>query len=433
MIETFIKDLLRTSLIGSICIIIIIILQKTLFKRYTHKFRYYIWLTVVIKMLLPFIIPVCMYQKIYEYLLYKPYSIKATINSVGSINNNINTKINVIYSSVINYSKILFYLWLIFVVIFSIYNIFSYINLKYKIKQFMYDISDDGINYIYLNLLKEMNIKKKVSLKFCKGISMPLGIGIIDCYVLLPEVKYNNTEIKYILKHELMHFKNHDTIYKIILLITKVIHWFNPLIYIMCKLIDNNCELYCDEAVLKNLNIDERKIYASTLINSIRLNKKYILKSNIMMGFSSNKKILKWRIENMLNFKTRKKGIIIGILAILLTAGSIISVPTFAKNSTPNKQNSVSNKSNIVNNQSTKDTNVKAVVYSGTTKDMPQKYKDMFNIKDSSKENNKHIILKAHNYTYSNAPEDAKRQYEKDCKSLNIKPDPSHVIIVPEK
>ncbi len=443
MMEIFMKDLLRTSLVGSLGIIITVFLQNTLFKRYTNAFCYYIWLAVVIKMLVPFKIPIYLSQEVYKFFGYF-FDAKQITDNINWLNYNmvVKSSINVVSvnsNNTINYFEILFYLWFIVSITFSVYYIISYIGFNKKIKHFMYDTSDDTITHMYSNLLVEMDIRKKVSLKFCRGISTPLGTGIIHSYILLPEVNYNVVEIKYILKHELMHFKRHDMIYKIILLVVTIMHWFNPLIYIAARLINNNCELSCDEAILKESNIKERKLYALTLINSLRLNKKNTFHNNLTMGFNNKKNVLKGRLENMLNLKKRKKGVTISALAVILTVSSVVSVNAFAKNSSVDSRNTVINKTVKTNTQNNKvvkpnTQNSVKIVYSGKTKDMPQKYKNMFNIKDSTEDNTKSIVITGFKkYTYSNAPESAKKQYEESCKKLNIKPDPSHVIFAHEK
>ena len=58
MIEIVIINILRTTLISSIGICLLLILNKTLFKQYTKNFNYYIWLVVIFRMILPFEIPI---------------------------------------------------------------------------------------------------------------------------------------------------------------------------------------------------------------------------------------------------------------------------------------------------------------------------------------------------------------------------------------
>lgn len=335
MIEIFIKNLLEKSLLGSIGIILIIAFRKPLLKKYTNAFNYYIWLAVISKMIIPFKIPINIPERMYNSFEYSPNSVKAILNNGISINQGteIKNSVNKIYvnNSITNFFTIIFYLWLIISVFFLVYHIISYYNYNKKIKDFTYDVLNNEIKEMYSNLLTELNIKKRISLKFCKGISTPFGIGIFNCRILIPDVSYDIKELEYILRHELMHYKRFDIMYKILLLVTMAIHWFNPLVYIMYKEINNYCELSCDEAILKSSSIEERKLYALTLVNSLRLNKNNIIKQNLIMEFN-NKYILKRRLENMLNLKLKRKGLILGVLVLVITASSLVTMRIFAQN-----------------------------------------------------------------------------------------------------
>ncbi|WP_373845520.1 M56 family metallopeptidase, partial [Clostridium sp.] len=249
-------------------------------------FNYYIWLAVIFKMSMPFKIPVYIPENISKTFKYPPNNVKTIVEGGISLTENIKIKnsadiITANYPTG-NYLIILFYIWLIVFIIFLTYHIISYIVFNNKIKHFTYDVPHSEIRNMYSELLVEMNIKRKISLKLCYGISTPLGIGIFNSRILIPSVSYDTQELKYILKHELMHYKKHDMIYKLLVLITSSMHWFNPLIYVMCREIHKDCELSCDEAVLEQSDMEERKLYASTLVNSLRINKNNTLKQNYM-------------------------------------------------------------------------------------------------------------------------------------------------------
>ncbi len=342
MIEIFIKNLIEASLIGSLGIVLIIALRKTLFKKYTNSFSYYIWLAVIFKMIVPFKLTINIPERISSSIEHSPSSVQTIINSGIYLNQEtgIKSSINKVYSNthIVNYFEIIFYLWLAISVLFLVYHIISYYIFNKKIRAISLNVTDTEIKKIYSNLLAKMNIKKKICLKICSGISTPLGIGFFNSCILLPDVSYKIEELEYILRHELMHYKRFDMFYKMLLLLTMAIHWFNPLVYIMYKEIGNDCEFSCDEAVLKNSNIDERKFYALTLVNSLRLNKNNTVKQNLIMEFN-NKDILKRRLDSMLNLKIRKKGILIGIITILITVSSLVTINIFAKD-TSIKENS---------------------------------------------------------------------------------------------
>jgi beta-lactamase regulating signal transducer with metallopeptidase domain len=335
MIEVFMENLLKTSLLGSMAIIIIIFLEKTLLKRYKNTFNYYIWLAVIIKMIMPFKIPVHLPEKAYDVFQNSPGSVKTVMNGGISLSQSMkignSTDIVAVSHNNINYLTILFYIWLVVAVIFIAYHIVSYAVFKNKLKQFTCDVQDISVKNIYSELLLQMKIKRKISLKVCDGISTPIGIGMTKACILIPGVSYDIREMEFILKHELMHYKRNDMIYKMLLLITMAVHWFNPLIYVMCREINRNCELSCDEAVLKKSDMSERKLYASTLVNSLRLNNDNGLNQNLITGFN-NRKILKGRLESMLNMKEKKRGIILAVLIVTITVISLVGFNAFFKN-----------------------------------------------------------------------------------------------------
>ncbi|WP_368489732.1 M56 family metallopeptidase [Clostridium sp. BJN0013] len=446
MIEIFVKNLLKASLVGSIGIISIMILQKTLLKKYTRAFTYYIWLAVIIKMLIPFKIPIYMSEKICNIVGYSPSNIKTIINNGISINQGIKIEnsINIVSdNNNLNYFIIVFHLWLIVSIIFLSYHIISYFVFNNKIKHLVYDVPDNNIKNIYLKLLKEMNIKKKISLKSCKAISTPLGIGIFNARIVIPTVSYDIQELKYILKHELMHYKRHDIMYKIVLLITLSIHWFNPLVYIMCKVINNDCELSCDEAVLKRSDIKERKLYASALVNSLRLNKNNIVKQNLITGFNNKKNILKRRLENMLNLETRKKGILIGALATIITVSLSVSLNTLAKSNTDELHTDELHTEKFYAGETIQGITIVSVDKEGRPTKIKYKTDSVLNeekiMEIIGKSDKDSIRVKPYStkpvqfnvYTYENAPSDVKAQYEADVKAVNGKVSPSDEILVP--
>ncbi|WP_055070142.1 M56 family metallopeptidase [Clostridium massiliamazoniense] len=71
------------------------------------------------------------------------------------------------------------------------------------------------------------------------------------------KVKLDEEEIKYIFLHEIMHLKNKHTLIAIIAVIIRIIHWFNPFIYVFLKVMNIDCELACDYDALKRLNKDK--------------------------------------------------------------------------------------------------------------------------------------------------------------------------------
>jgi len=393
MYKSIINNILQNSLIGSNIIILIIILRKSIFKKYTKTFLYYLWITAILKMLILFRISIFISNKIYN----KSIKFPSIINNSTSVLYN-NSKSNIY--------EIVFYIWLIGLLVFFIYHAYSYLSFYNKIKISAYSITDSKIIKLYSKILYELNIKSKIPLKYCKRISSPFGIGIFKPIILIPEhTTYEFKELELILKHELIHFKRYDLYYKILIMIIMAIHWFNPLVYIMWRQINYDCELSCDEILLKNSNIELRKLYAIIFIKSLKSNKNNINNVEMITGFNNNKEILKRRLDNMISLQIRKKGLILGFLVGIISVTFFFNIKTFAQNNEMRIKPTVSSRktkdeesidtTKHVDNQNQSPSDPR-VIYKGPIKDVPKEFAQIKSIQDQIKENpDKYIILQS--------------------------------------
>ncbi|WP_211709911.1 M56 family metallopeptidase, partial [Neisseria gonorrhoeae] len=74
---------------------------------------------------------------------------------------------------------------------------------------------------------------------------------------------------KYILLHELQHFKNKDILVNYIMCFLQILYWFNPLVWYAFKEMRIDREIACDISVLKKLDKDSHIEYGQTLINFV--------------------------------------------------------------------------------------------------------------------------------------------------------------------
>ncbi|EGT4865546.1 M56 family metallopeptidase, partial [Clostridioides difficile] len=245
---------------------------------------YYIWLIIVFRMLL-FLFN---YTIVYE--VKEPKE-----NAVG---NNI-TQIDI--STDNNLMLYVAYLWLFITIVIAVYTFIKYTRFKNLVVDVSYDIEDNDINCIYKNLLKELNVKKKIELRGSDELISPAGMGLFKSYIFLPDYPYSKDELTWILKHELMHFKNKDILIKFLVLSVKIMYWFNPLVYIMSNKVNLDCELCCDESVLTDCSLNDKKEYALALIKSIKLSNNY---NSGILTTEFNKTSLEKRLDSIV----KKKG-----------------------------------------------------------------------------------------------------------------------------
>ncbi|NMS89766.1 M56 family metallopeptidase [Clostridioides difficile] len=303
------EKLIQATVICSIGICILLLLKKYLFKNFSKRFNYYIWLIIVFRMLF----------FLFNYTII--YEVKESKNNFFESNIE---KINIpMHNSFIFYVACL---WILVITIIAIYTFVKYIRFKNFIVDVSYDIKNDDVICIYNSLLLELNIEKKVVLRGSDELISPAGMGLFKSYIFLPDYSYSKDELSWILKHELMHFKNKDILIKFLMLFVKIIYWFNPLVYIMSNRVNLDCELCCDESVLRNCSSKERKEYALALIKSVKLSKNY---QNRILTTEFNKTNLEKRLESIAKKKS-KSGILIALILICIYSITYFNIETIS-------------------------------------------------------------------------------------------------------
>ena len=103
----------------------------------------------------------------------------------------------------------------------------------------------------------------KVRGRTAANIESAFGVGVLRRYIILPDKTYTDAELHYILLHEYTHFLNHDTAVKLLVTLYCIIFWWNPVIYLLQKDLEQTLELKCDHAIAQTLNAKERTAHLS--------------------------------------------------------------------------------------------------------------------------------------------------------------------------
>jgi beta-lactamase regulating signal transducer with metallopeptidase domain len=164
---------------------------------------------------------------------------------------------------------------------------------------------------------------QNVRLARSRLVSTPVLTGAFRPLIVLPPVSYAGSgrggELRYILKHELTHARRRDILYKWAVVLVTAAHWFNPLMPFLRRAIEQDCELSCDEAVIRGLSGDERREYAGTLLAGAAAWS--MPAGSVATSLCEGKKQLKKRLSVIVNYrkKTRSAAALMVVLAILLT------------------------------------------------------------------------------------------------------------------
>lgn len=159
-------------------------------------------------------------------------------------------------------------------------------------------------------------------------ITAPLTYGILHPVILLPErlIEENSPELEYVLQHEYVHIRHHDAALKLAMVTALCIHWFNPLVWVMCGLLNRDIELSCDEGVLRRFGEQSRAGYAMALIGMEEKKRSLLPLYN---GFSKN--ATEERIVLIMKYKKMKR--VTGIAALVLVMSVVLVFATSARTS----------------------------------------------------------------------------------------------------
>ncbi len=115
------------------------------------------------------------------------------------------------------------------------------------------DIQDSLWKRLLQRFLATVFLRRKINLLSHDKTMVPLTWGIIKPVVMMPAESKNWSENQRstALYHELSHIKRGDYLVMILARISRAIYWFNPLSWIVLRMIKKEQEKACDELVLK--------------------------------------------------------------------------------------------------------------------------------------------------------------------------------------
>jgi len=181
------------------------------------------------------------------------------------------------------------------------------------------------VRILYSNCLSELKIKKDIPIYSTAFLKSPIIVGLFKPCIYLPIhliSDFNAVDMRYILLHELQHYKHKDAISSYLMNLFGVLYWFNPLVWYALKEMRGDREVACDTSVLKLLNENDYEDYGNTLINFAE--KISLSPFPFAAGISGNMKQMQKRIINISFYekpsvwKKIKSFTAFGIIAIML-------------------------------------------------------------------------------------------------------------------
>ncbi|MBD5532776.1 MAG: M56 family metallopeptidase [Lachnospiraceae bacterium] len=339
---------LETSIVISIIIVLLLLLTPVLNKRYAAKWKYWIWIVVALRLMIPLGgdggQPIADRQPKREPLTSqeteKPSS-DAPVEGPGRGRVVVEIPAQMTAPIVIQPEKtggnisvldIIAFVWVLGSLLFISVHLISYFHYKHQILKKGRIVKDKDILCPMIRLKRELHIGCTISVIEYPEAASPMMIGFFKHVLVLPKEQYHSEELFFILKHELIHLKRRDLWFKLLFVVANAVHWFNPLVWIMQKQAAVDMELSCDERVTKGTDYDTRKAYTETLLST--LHKKTAKKTGLTTEFYGGKQIMKKRFKNILTKKGKKNGVAVLICSTILAVslGTLVGCSLIKEN-----------------------------------------------------------------------------------------------------
>lgn len=112
--------------------------------------------------------------------------------------------------------------------------------------------------------IEALGLTGKVRFRRCRGLDSPVTLGLLRPVILLPEGEVPAP----VLRHELLHVKRKDIWGKTVIFLACIVHWFDPLVWLMARSAGRDVECACDAQVVSGQGREERRAYGELLLAS---------------------------------------------------------------------------------------------------------------------------------------------------------------------
>lgn len=222
--------------------------------------------------------------------------------------------------------------WAAGTALFLLWQLGSYLALRAKLSRSRRPLTDEAILAVLEKESAAAGRQKPLPV-YTAAVGSPMIVGAIKPTLLLPELELSTEQLSLVFRHELIHYRRRDIWYKLLLMLANAIHWFNPMVWLMVYAADRDLELSCDEAVVAGRDEAYREEYGRCLLAVVRAGMSH--RTLFTTNFYSGKKTLKNRLATIFDTTKKHRGTL-ALAALLLAAavaGSLVAcTPDGGKN-----------------------------------------------------------------------------------------------------
>ena len=180
---------------------------------------------------------------------------------------------------------------------------------------------------------ERIRVKRKICLKVSANATSPAVCGLFRPVILMPKNLASSLiqgQLRAVLLHELAHIRRGDLWVNLAQTLLQIIYFYNPLLWLANAIIRRIREQAVDEMVLVAMG-EKAQQYPQTLVDVAKLAFKRPALSLRLIGVVESKSALAGRIKHILNRPLPKKAKIgiLGLAVVIITAAILLPMAAF--------------------------------------------------------------------------------------------------------
>lgn len=218
--------------------------------------------------------------------------------------------------------RLLTVLWAVGAAVMLVYKLLMYRRFRCQVFRQNQEVSAPETLQMFDACKQRLGIREPVDVRENPLLRTSLATGLLRPMIVLPAMPLSVEELRYLFLHELTHIKSKDLWVRFCSLLALCIHWYNPLMHLLNRKIQEVSEQNCDERVVSPLSRLERCAYGHVIL---KLASDMAVGSGSWAAPLSTKQTLERRLIRVLHtekLKGRRRFLSVILAVVILACGT---------------------------------------------------------------------------------------------------------------
>lgn len=219
----------------------------------------------------------------------------------------------------IAFDEILALVWAVGAAAFFVGSMLSYWRFVHRVRRTARDVRDLELLRIYESECERLGLRQRIPLRQTPEADGPMLVGLVQPVLLLPKGGIPLADAPLILRHELTHAKHKDVLCKMVFLLARCVHWFNPVVHLLAWQGAQDLEIACDQSVVHGLDTDAKRQYGQCILNDVA--RRMYGGTMLTTRLTGGGKAMKTRLQALFSPNKKRRGV-----ALILTAAFALTL-----------------------------------------------------------------------------------------------------------